>query len=334
MAIPPKEINAYQPPNSAVPNLEDLIKQGMQINAIPPNAGLVDSETPVKNLTYKKARNEKVIRKRGSYIVLGGDRTGTLVQGQGPKGYTKSSAIDIVVGRGANLKKGLGPPNGTIAGPLFVSDAARIYVSESTNIDRAFGLADVPGEAHRGKKTHPLSGIGIKADNVRMIARNNIKIVTGRNQGFTGGKELNSLGGRSPQAGTISLIGGNYTDAQAKFLGFFDPDGPIKSVPYLQPAIKGDNLIHCLNSLYQYVDQLESVVWNLTLEAVGRHITRGLDPMGSPTSRGADLRSLSVEIPWGIMHAYDSWSWSITQRQKYLEYGGDMHIRSANVYLT
>lgn len=334
MGINPKEINAYQSPSSAVPTLEDLFSQGKNINNIPADSGLVDSETPVKKLTYKKGRNEKVISKKGSYIVLGGDRTSTLVEGHGPKGYTRSSAIDIVVGRGANIKKGEGLPKGTIAGPLFTADAARIYISESTNIDRAFGLADVPGEAHRGKKTHPLSGIGIKADNVRMIARNNIKIVTGRNQGFTGGKELNSLGGRSPQAGTISLIGGNYTDPQAKFLGFFDPDGPIKSVPYLQPAIKGDNLVHCLNSLYQYVDQLESVVWNLTLEAVGRHITKGLDPMASPVSRGADLRSLGIEIPWGILHAYDSWSWSITQRQKYLEYGGDMHIRSANVYLT
>ncbi len=334
MAINPKEINAYQPPHSAVPTLEDLLQQGKQINGIPSDAGLVDSETPVKQLNYKKARNEKVIRKKGSYIVLGRDRTGTLVEGMGPKGYTKASAIDVVVGRGANLKKGQGPPRGQIVGPLFTSDAARIYISESTNIDAAFGLADVPGEAHRGKKSHPLSGIGIKADNVRMIARNNIKIVTGRNQGFSGGKELNSLGGKSPQAGTISLIGGNYTDPQTKFLGFFDPDGPVKGVPYLQPGIKGDNLVHCLNSLYQYVDQLESVVWNLTLESIGTRLTKALDPFASPISRGADLRSLGSDIPWGLMQAYDSWSWSITQRQKYLEYGGDMHIRSANVYLT
>ena len=167
-----------------------------------------------------------------------------------------------------------------------------------------------------------------------MIARNNIKIVTGRNQGFTGGKELNTLGGRSPQAGTISLIGGNYTDSQVKMLGIFDPGGPVRGIPYLQPAIKGDNLVACLNAMYQYMDQLESVVWNLTLEIVNNQITNVLNPFSDPISRGADLRALGVEIPYSLIHAYDSWSHSIATRERYLEYTGDMHIRSPNVYLT
>jgi hypothetical protein len=333
MSIKPDLINAHTPP-TGLEYLHDEMERGQRFNQVPSNAGLVDSETPVKHLTYKKARNEKVIRKKGSYIVLGSDRTGTLVQGTGPKGYTKSAAIDLVVGRGANLKKGQGPPNGQVVGPLFVSDAARIYISESTNIDAAFGLATVPGDAHRDSKDHPLSAVGIKADNVRMVARNNIKIVTGRNQGYTGGKELNSLGGRSPQAGTISLIGGNYTESHVKLLGAFDPDGPIKSVPYLQAAIKGDNLVHCLNSLYQYVDQLESVVWNLLLTTLSKGVSKALDPFASPLSRTADLRALGEEVPWSLVNSYDSFTWSITQRERFLSYGGDMHIRSANVYLT
>jgi hypothetical protein len=332
MGINPKEINAYQPPNSATETTYDQLERGKQINEN--TGGVGDSETPVKKLIFKKARNEKVIRKKGSYIVLGGDRLGTLVSGNDSKGYTKSSAIDLVVGRGANLRKGKGLPAGTIAGPLPTGDAARIYISESTNIDASFGLATVPGDAHRESKDHPISGIALKADNVRMIARNNIKIVTGRNQGFTGGKELNSLGGRSPQAGTISLIGGNYTDSQVKMLGIFDPGGPVRGIPYLQPAIKGDNLVACINALYQYVDQLESVVWNLTLAVMTNQSSKAANPMNDPASRSADLAALGIELPYSLMHAYDSWSHSIATRERYLEYTGDMHIRSPNVYLT
>tara|TARA_B100000242_G_scaffold286109_1_gene251345 strand:- start:194 stop:847 length:654 start_codon:yes stop_codon:yes gene_type:complete len=217
---------------------------------------------------------------------------------------------------------------------MFTADAARVYISESVNIDAAFGLAAAPRESNRESKLHPLSGIGIKADNVRMVARNNIKIVTGRNQGYTGGVERNNLGGKSPQAGTISLIGGNYSDAHVKYLGLFNPVGILKGVDYLQPAVKGENLVHCLNSLYQYVDQLESVVWNLTLEVLLQHATEAANPMSNPISRSADIRALGVKLSSGLLHAYDSWSWSITQRQQFLEEGGSLHIRSANVYLT
>ena len=103
----------------------------------------------------------------------------------------------MVVGRGANpnhkkVAKGEqpGPPDGFIVGPLPTSDAARIYISSKTNLDKHFGIDQSPRDPHVGSNKHLLSGIALKADDdVRMIARNNIKIVTGRNQGYSGGKE-------------------------------------------------------------------------------------------------------------------------------------------------
>ncbi len=331
-----KEIQAFRTTSKQSETLEDKFAQGKNVNSIPVNSGLMGTLTPRPNLTFRQAESNSVIQHKGAYIVLGGDRPGHVGTGTSAKGYTRSDAIDIVVGRGANIREGKGPPDGYIVGPLLSSDAARVYISESTNIDKNFGLALTPREAHAESNDHPLSGIGVKADNVRLIARNNIKIVTGRNQGFVGGEdtEKNVLGGRSPAAGTISLIGGNYTDSEAKIFSIFDPKGPIQQVPYLQPAIKGDNLVHCLESLYNYVDLIESVVFNLALSEFGLHISKALDPFESPVGRLANLRAMNQEVPYVLMQAYESMVRSVADRQDFLDYGGSLHIRSANVYLT
>ncbi len=339
------EINAFSRPNNNIEMTEDRIKSGKTVNSLPAESGLLHSGTPRKHLTFREAQNNSVIQHFGSYIVLGTDRPSHLGTGMGASGYSNADAIDMVVGRGQNLKNKAatsdekdknkdGLPDGYIVGPMFTGDAARIYVSSRTNIDQNFGLAMTPREPHRGKKDHPLSGIGIKADNVRLIGRNNIKIVTGRNQGFKGGTELNSLAGKSPQAGTISLIGGNYTDPEVKLAGLFQPDGVVQSIPYLQPAIKGDNLVMCLEALFSYCDMLEGAVYNLALNNLDLKILDVVDPFMSPIHSIGAFISAGMDIPWAVEMLYEARSWSLSQKQKFLEYGGPMHIRSQNVYLT
>ena len=336
-----KEIPAFSSPNSGVEPLYDKIERNENFNSIPGDSGLLHSGTPRKNLTFREAPNNSVIQHYGSYIVMGSDRLGHLGTGAGASGFTNADAIDMVVGRGANLdsaavKKGEigGPPEGFIVGPLPISDAARIYISSKTDLDTAFGIDHSPRDSHVGSNKHLLSGIALKADNVRMIARNNIKIVTGRNQGYSGGKEKNSLGGDSPQAGTISLIGGNYTDSMFKWMGLFSPGGPVQMVPYLQPAIKGHNLVECLHALFEYVDQVESTLFNVTLSQMGVKTAVIADPLMSPISKIEYIRSTGMDIPFGLEAAYDARAWALTQRRKYLDYGGEHHIRSPNVYLT
>ena len=77
------------------------------------------------------------------------------------------------------------PPKGSLVGNSFEADAARIYISELTDIDKNFGVTE--GKSGEMKDR---SGIGIKADGVRIIGREGVKIVTGR-AGGTG--EKNSL---------------------------------------------------------------------------------------------------------------------------------------------
>ena len=340
-----EEISAFKNPNKNVETTEDRIKAGKNVNSLPADSGLLHSGTPRKHLTFREAQNNSVIQHYGSYIVLGTDRPSHLGTGMGASGYSNADAIDMVVGRGQTLKNKAatsdeedkdenGLPDGYIVGPMFTGDAARIYVSSRTNIDQNFGLASAPRDPHNGKKDHPLSGIGIKADNVRLIGRNNIKIVTGRNQGFKGGEELNSLNGKSPQAGTISLIGGNYTDSGIKLAGLFQPDGIVQSIPYLQPGIKGDNLVMCLEALWSYCDMLEGAIYNLCLNNLDLKILDFIDPFASPIHSIGAIISAGMDIPWGIEMLYESRSWSLSQKAKFLEYGGDMHIRSQNVYLT
>lgn len=336
-----KEIPAFSSPSSGIEPLQDKIDRGENFNSIPGDSGLLHSGTPRKNLTFREAANNSVIQHYGSYIVMGSDRLGHLGQGAGASGFTNSDAIDMVVGRGANLNakavnKGeqAGPPDGFIVGPLPTSDAARIYISSKTNLDKHFGLDQSPRDSHVGSNKHLLSGIALKADDVRMIARNNIKIVTGRNIGFSGGKEKNSLGGDSPQAGTISLIGGNYTDTLFEWVGIFQPGGPIQMIPYLQPAVKGHNLVKCLYSLYEYVDKINAIIFNSSLNNMTDRAARIASPFSDPIAKGDAIRAAGIAIPFEMEASYDARAWALGEKRKFLEYGGPIHIRSPNVYLT
>ena len=58
------------------------------------------------------------------------------------------------------------------------------------------------------------------------------------------------------------------------------------------------------------------------------------DPLMSPISKIEYIRSTGMDIPFGLEAAYDARAWALTQRRKYLDYGGEHHIRSPNVYLT
>ena len=336
-----KEISAFARPFSFLEPLQDKIDKGENFNSIPGDSGLLHSGTPRKHLTFREAANNSVIQHYGAYIVMGSDRLGHLGTGAGASGFSGTDSIDMVVGRGANLnagniKKGepAGPPDGFIVGPLPTSDAARIYISSKTNLDKHFGIDTSPRDSHVGSNKHLLSGIALKADDVRMIARNNVKIVTGLNQGYTGGKEKNSLGGDSPQAGTISLIGGNYTDSMLNWCGIFQPGGPIQSVPYLQPAIKGHNLVMCLYSLYHYVDLINATMFNGFLNLMSEKAVEIASPLSDPIAKAEKIRVAGLTIPFGLEASFDARAWALEEKRKFLEYGGDTHIRSPNVYLT
>lgn len=159
--------------------------------------------------------NDHVIKgTNNTYIVLGRDRPGNRLSGY--SAHTQAGAIDIVVGR-----MGGKPKRKKFVDPDFEKDSARIYISQKTDIDKNFNLA----KGTIGDKIAD-SGIAIKADGVRIIARQGIKLITEQN-------DVAKYG--------INIIANND-----------DSD--------LQPMVKGDNLVAALNDVVKNIEELSGIV--------------------------------------------------------------------------
>tara|TARA_R110000824_G_scaffold250565_1_gene439316 strand:- start:168 stop:1094 length:927 start_codon:yes stop_codon:yes gene_type:complete len=250
-------------------------------NATPPDSGLFHTFPKLPNLSFKSAMNETVIQSSDSYIVLGTDRPGSMASGYGAVGSCAANSIDLVVGRGSSLNKGKGPAAGTILDNLFVSDAARINISQLTNIDLNFGLA--PGSEQKAHgNSMPRSGIGIKADDIRILGRHSVKIITGKSSGYTGlpaKGETNSLGGKEHQpAPTIELIAGNHVESRIVY-GGVKVGNVNEEINTLQRAAMGDNLRNGLEELVDIVGELWSATFNFILTETVYDGVVGVDPL-------------------------------------------------------
>ncbi len=182
-----------------------------------------------------------------AWIVLGRDRSASRMSGYGGKGDTQCGSIDIVAGRMGSEVRGYDESGETLfVNPSFKKDAARVYISQKTDIDKYFDLATGKVGSSKSK-----SGIGIKADNVRIVGRETIKLVTTTDKRNSQGGEIKSVLG-------IDLIAGND-----------DSD--------LQSMVKGENLIDALGELVDHVDGLTGCVDTLLMsqfefnEAISSH---------------------------------------------------------------
>ena len=172
---------------------------------------------------------EKVYSNNNSFIVLGRDRPASRLSGYGGKGHTGASSLDLVVGMMAPTPKQVDDKGERIyADPNFKVDAARIYLSQKTDVDDNFKL--VKGSSGLSKTR---SAIALKADAIRIIGRENIKLITRTDT-------MNSQGGPIKSISGIDLIANND-----------DSD--------LQPMVKGDNLSEALQSLVEHVDKLNGI---------------------------------------------------------------------------
>jgi hypothetical protein len=139
---------------------------------------------------------------------------------------TQAAAIDIVVGR-------LGfEPRAVPVDPDFTKDSARIYISQKTDVDTNFKLK--AGSVGNSKAK---SAIAMKADGVRIIAREGIKLVTGTDSKNSQGGDVRSITG-------IDIIAGNR-----------DED--------LEPMVKGERLTASLEKLADHVIKLNAIVDHL-----------------------------------------------------------------------
>ena len=218
------------------------------------------------------ANCEKKINRGNSWIILGRDRPASRASGYGGQGHTQASSIDIVVGRN---------PNSTVSvDPSFSNDAARIYISQKTDLDINFGITpnpatpDNPWQAIKSQlNSRSVSGIGIKADAVRIVGDMGIKLVTRTSA-------TNSKGGSIAPNG-IELIANND-----------DND--------LQPMIKGKNMVEALAGLEEKISKLSALVLNFMKEqasynnTIAAHTHVAAPLIGGPTTPSIEL------VPAGI----------------------------------
>lgn len=191
-------------------------------------------EEPVPKL-IKTLSEKEISNGNNASIVLGRDRPKSRLSGYGGRGDTQAASIDIVAGRMGYLAKEFSNNSKRIwVDPDFEKDAARIYISQKTDIDENFGLTrGIVGNA-RSK-----SAVAIKADGVRVIAREGIKLITKTDK-------RNSQGGGVESIVGIDLIAGNN-----------DSD--------LQPMVKGRNLADAMKRMVHHMDKLNGIVDGLLM---------------------------------------------------------------------
>ena len=150
-------------------------------------------------------------------------------------------------------------------------DAARIYISQKTNIDDNFSLVDGNIGNMRGG-----SGIAIKADGVRIIGREGIKLVTGGNVYNSPGLNI------SDTVQGIDLIAGNDDSKQ-------------------EPLVKGDSLQTALYEMAELISDTHALLTDFMIQytALVTPIAAGaVDPVvkGSAAGQAVGLGILTAKM--------------------------------------
>jgi hypothetical protein len=287
---------------------------------------LLHTEVQAPIVNFNPAPNQLEINTANAAIVLGSDRPAGLSTGYGSLGAQGANTIDIVVGRMAAANDGAGPTDGAIVEPSFGADAARIYISQMTDVDTNFGLA----AGHIGT-VDGHSAIGIKADGVRVIGREGVKIVTGKSSAFRGfgnQGESNSAGGRLPPAPPIELIAGNNTDDTT----VRSADGTEETIKGLQPISMGMNTRDALVELGALVEEIIGTLFNMALLQTTFNSVLGVTPIPWHASAAGTLspQYLSKVINPLWQTRINKIMWKIN----YLEPYGYKYVCSKNVFST
>ncbi len=304
---------------------------------LPPKSGLFHSIVqcgnqagPTGRVSYLKAANETVLTANGAFIVLGTDRPNSIRSGYGAFSGCKAASIDLVVGRLATARKGKGPrqSKGQVAyvNPDFSSDAARIHISQMTNIDHNFGIAQGNSPPSKAR-----SGIGVKADAVRIIGRESVKLITGGMQDVKHqpGGEPTSLGKKISQpAPNIEFIAGNKINDQVVWGGLFNPKERIRG---LQGIAKGGNTRDALGELCDHLEM--TMMATMAVASIAEQMWVAIGTAKPLLSGMATYATLS-SILKGKTSLYHLRTELVTWRVNYLTAGGYKCLWSRNVKTT
>ena len=292
---------------------------------------------------YKETGGEKIhAGNNNSFIILGRDRDGHGGEGYGGLGATGCGSIDLIVGLGGQdykqfVKKQIqkGVENKASfstekrkTDPSFIRDAARIYITEMGHIDNYFGLAQGSEMVNQSAFK---SAVGVKADHVRIVGREHVKIVTGKMRLEGGGTHGEKNSGDQPIefAGKIDLIAGNYTDPENNSLLsiFGDTFTGEAGVRKLQPIPKGDNLRVFLDMVLDMISELSNmIIRNGTtigelislFQAHVHEFNVPFGPTSPPIAAGVAAVVPTIKVGTGYFHAYFLTYEIITHKIMYL----------------
>ncbi len=240
--ILPSKANSPYASTEAEPFMNDTQKDFLKLNTSKyadvyergSNGFPVLTSLPV----YNAPINSKSLNMDDSWICLGPDAPQGPGTGQGKTG-TRAASVDIVCGRLAAIASAAKNENGFVNNS-FQYDAARLYVSQLTNVDESTSLPTVDGGNQPFEERSGLVGI---ADNVALKGRLGVKIVTAPPG------ESNSAGGLISSGTGIELIA--KSDASS-----------------VQPLVKGDNLVDALGAIYSRIDELNDAIMDIAAENI------------------------------------------------------------------
>jgi hypothetical protein len=309
-----------------------------EINKLPSGTGLLHTDEAWNGIEYKQAENETVYPRAISpaQIVFGTDRPDSFLSGFGARGSNRAASIDMVVGRMASAQEGDGPKlgdDGTVqVDNSFAADAARIYISQLTNIDKDFHISPGASGVMKGR-----SGIGIKADGVRIIGREGVKIVTGRMRGVKfGGKngETNSLGGKLARSPTIELLAGNNAGTREILGGLFNAPEKMEE---LQGIAKGASTRKAIKDLGDIIDEMWSQLFFFSIfqNIFNANIGATLSAIPGGQAAGAVTSLCSTGITnWTTNPLFQTRTNKNVWEANYLSRMGTWFIESRNVFAT
>ena len=301
--------NSINLANTANKATRDLVENGVSSFF----CANIDEKIPA----FDDAPCEKVISgNHNAFVVLGRDRNASWASGAGGHGMLQCGMIDLVAGRGqlviANNKKEnkKNPLEGVeFAGPMFHSDAARVYITQkSEDIDMYFGLAQSGGPTSINK-----SAVAAKADQIRIIGREKVRIYCGRGkfEGFEKGVGETNCLGEKPKGQVIELQVGNQE---------------------MHPMVLGNKLIEYLKAQQQVNRKVYKQLVDINTQLTTINGTLAVLTMGAPPFSKFTLDSIS-----NMSEAIGLSLNSIIQTINYLDADlipGSEHILSDSVFTT
>ena len=273
------------------------------------------------NPTRFQAEAEKVVSRNNtnSYIVFGKDRMGDVFSGFGGRGMPNSNSIDLVAGMGSSFEP-IGKRTLTkndVVDPNPFTDAARVYISQRTDLDGHFGITE--GEIYPLDSQQGVSGIAMKADSVLVLGRRNIKIKAGQSHG-----EGLPVGGEKDAHGT------NLPDARIDLIA----DAP------LEPMVRGDKLVECIKGIYSQIQDNRTLIAQLiaqllklrTALMLHTHPSAGFVAFPSPELMGANVGEIPRDIEQLTIAINDMMAAAVEEMNCVIVPNKDKYILSKNVF--